>query len=87
MPRLIAIKRNGYPYRDKIYPKPHCDLQSGYSEPVYPFRCPECDASFTKLSGLFQHVYSNTCNQNLYEGKMAKLTKWLENRHNKDEEE
>src|ERR1051325_8275275 len=57
------------------------DLQSKYSESVYPFRCPECDTVFTKLSGLFQHVYSKACNQGLHEGKMAKLTKWLENRH------
>ena len=26
MPRLIAIRRNGYPYRDKIYPKPPWSL-------------------------------------------------------------
>jgi hypothetical protein len=60
------------------------DLQSEYSGPVYPFRCPECDTGFTKLSGLFQHVYSQVCKQGLYEGKMAKLIRWLENRHNID---
>ncbi|KAJ5021275.1 hypothetical protein J3E73DRAFT_434834 [Bipolaris maydis] len=48
---------------------------------VYPFRCPGCELSFTKLSGLFQHVYSNACRQDLHEGKMAKLIHWLENRH------
>jgi len=57
------------------------DLQDWYQETVYPFSCPECDTGFTKLSGLFQHVYSNACDQSLYEGKMAKLTRWLENRH------
>ncbi|KAF2174851.1 hypothetical protein K469DRAFT_756579 [Zopfia rhizophila CBS 207.26] len=34
---------------------------------------------------LLQHVYSKACNQSLYEGKMAKLIKWLEKRHSVDE--
>lgn len=67
-------------YRDDLLDR--CDLQSEYSEPVYPFRCPECDTCFTKLSGLFQHVYSKACNQGLYTGKMGKLVRWLEVRHN-----
>ncbi|KAF2022484.1 hypothetical protein EK21DRAFT_83284, partial [Setomelanomma holmii] len=56
-------------------------------EPVFPFRCPECEVGFTKLSGLFQHVYSKACNQDLYAGKMAKLTNWLKKRHCKATEE
>lgn len=60
-------------YRDELLDRN--DLQSEYSEPVYPFRCPECNACFTKLSGLFQHVYSIACNQTMSGGKMAKLVK------------
>ncbi|KAF2467707.1 uncharacterized protein BDR25DRAFT_266704 [Lindgomyces ingoldianus] len=72
-------------YRDELLNRD--DLKTEYSEPVYPFKCPECVVSFTKLSGLFQHVYSKACNQGLYEGKMAKLIKWLENRHSAGENE
>jgi hypothetical protein len=57
------------------------DLRSDYDETVYPFHCPECDTVFTKLSGLFQHVYSKACKQDLYEGKVAKLVRWLEVQH------
>ncbi|KAF2276017.1 uncharacterized protein EI97DRAFT_419793 [Westerdykella ornata] len=62
------------------------DLLSKYGNSVYPFKCPECDTRVTKLSGLLQHVYSDACNQSLYEGKIAKLTKWLEKRYSVDEE-
>ncbi|KAH7119541.1 hypothetical protein B0J11DRAFT_439926 [Dendryphion nanum] len=67
-------------YRDELLNRE--DLQSEYSEPVYPFRCPDCSVVFTKLSGLFQHAYSKACNQGLYGGKIAKLIKWLGKRHN-----
>ncbi|KAF9729908.1 hypothetical protein PMIN04_010628 [Paraphaeosphaeria minitans] len=63
------------------------DLKLEYSGLVYPFKCPGCDTGFTKLSGLFQHVYSKACNQGLYEGKMAKLVKWLKNRHEIEEDD
>ena len=56
-------------------------LQGWYCGPVYPFKCPECDVNFSKLSGLFQHVYSKACDQRLDQGKIAKLVRWLENRH------
>lgn len=62
------------------------DPQSNYSGPVYSFRCPGCDAEFAKLSGLFQHVCSKSCDQYLCDGTMAKLVKWLGNRHNIDED-
>lgn len=67
-------------YRDGLLNR--VDPQSEYSEPVYPFRCPECGVEFTSLSGLFQHAYSKACKQDLYEGKIAKLIKWLGKRHN-----
>lgn len=66
-------------YRDELLNRR--DLQFEYSEPVYPFRCPKGDTGFTKLSGLFQHVYSKACNQGLYVGKMGKLVSWLEVQH------
>lgn len=56
------------------------DLEAMYRR-VYPFRFPGCKLSFTKLSGLFQHVYSNACRQDVHEGEMGTLIKWLENRH------
>jgi hypothetical protein len=58
------------------------DLRSNYNDTVYPFHCPECGTVFTKLSGLFQHVYSKACNQGLYEGKVGKLVRWLEVQYN-----
>ncbi|RMZ69222.1 zinc finger protein [Pyrenophora seminiperda CCB06] len=57
------------------------DTEEDYCEPVRPFKCPECDVEFTKLSGLFQHVYSQACQQGLFEGKVGRLVKWLHNRH------
>ena len=57
------------------------DLCSLYSTKVFPFECPECCSVFTKLSGLFQHVYSDACSQQMDEGKIAKLIRWLENEH------
>jgi hypothetical protein len=67
-------------YREDLLNR--CDLKSEYSELVYPFKCPECVTYFTKLSGLFQHVYSKACDQRLYVGKMGKLVRWLEAQHN-----
>jgi len=58
------------------------DPRSDYNNTVYPFYCPECKMVFTRLSGLFQHVYSKACNQGLYEGKVGKLVRWLEVQHN-----
>lgn len=63
------------------------DLQDVYYDPVSPFKCPECDVVFAKLSGLFQHVYSPACDQTLEKGKIAKLAKWLEKRHCVDGEQ
>lgn len=66
-------------YRDDLL---RCvDLKSEYIGPVYPFKCPECGEVFTKLSGLFQHAYSDACDQTLNAGKLAKLIRWLEKRH------
>jgi hypothetical protein len=66
-------------YREELLGR--CDLVSEYNKPVYPFECPKCITGFTKLSGLFQHVYSKACNQRMYKGKMGKLVRWLEVQH------
>lgn len=65
-------------FRDELLDRR--DLTADY-ERVYPFHCPECDTNFTKLSGLFQHVCSKACEQGLYEGKIGKLVRWLEKKH------
>jgi hypothetical protein len=57
------------------------DLEEEYDGIVYPFKCPGCDTTFSKLSGLFQHVSSGSCEQRLNGGPIAKLAKWLSNRH------
>ncbi|KAF1834726.1 hypothetical protein BDW02DRAFT_630228 [Decorospora gaudefroyi] len=41
------------------------------------FRCPTCDHNFPKLSSLFMHVESPACNQQLDEGAIGKLQKYL----------
>lgn len=68
-------------YRDKLLGRR--DLPFDYGEVVYPFKCPECNTVFTKLSGLFQHVYSKACDQDLYQGKIGKLVRWLEVQHSR----
>ena len=66
-------------YRDELL---SCrDLSIEYSETVYPFKCPECDTVFTRLSGLFQYAYSKACNQDLNKGKIGKLVRGLEVQH------
>ncbi|KAJ6280849.1 hypothetical protein J3E71DRAFT_392137 [Bipolaris maydis] len=57
------------------------DEEYQYDGAVYLFRSPECDTTFPKLSGLFQHVGSGSCEQRLNGGPIAKLVKWLLNRH------
>ena len=71
-------------YLDEVYRKDlfeRRDIKCEYSEVVYPFECPEC-VYVTKLSGLFQHVESNACSQDLHVGKIGKLVRWLEVQHN-----
>jgi hypothetical protein len=57
------------------------DLEEEYNDKIYPYSCPSCETVFSKLSGLFQHVASKSCEQRLNNGAIAKLVKWLENRH------
>lgn len=52
-------------------------MDEEYVYKVYPFKCPECDMVFTKLSGLFQHVGSRACGQTLDDGAVRKLVRWL----------
>lgn len=48
---------------------------------IYPFKCPTCENTFSRLSGLFMHVASPSCGEDMSRGAMAKLMKWMENRH------
>lgn len=57
------------------------DLRAKYDDSFYPFRCPTCKKAYSKLSGLFQHAYSDACSQEVHGGKLGKLTKWLKKRH------
>jgi hypothetical protein len=57
------------------------DLVEVYNDTVYPFDCPTCGTVFSKLSGLFQHVDSTSCEQELNREPIVKLVKWLEKRH------
>lgn len=66
-------------YREDLLSR--VDIEDEYEDTVYPFKCPKCDVDFTKLSDLFQHVYSKACDQGLHEGKIGKLIIWLKNRH------
>ncbi|KAH6373386.1 hypothetical protein HBI34_082480 [Parastagonospora nodorum] len=52
----------------------------GDAEEIECFKCPRCDIYFTKLSGLFMHVESESCSQTLGDGAIGKL-RWLSNRH------
>lgn len=56
-------------------------LQEKYDDTVYPFKCPTCENIFSKLSGLFQHVETQACDQKLDSGAMKKLVRYLEARH------
>ena len=53
------------------------ELATYYTDTVYPYRCPECDTNFTKLSALFQHVESNSCDQTLDDYPIGKLKRFL----------
>ncbi|KAH7371579.1 hypothetical protein BKA66DRAFT_183810 [Pyrenochaeta sp. MPI-SDFR-AT-0127] len=57
------------------------DLSELYDVVVYPFRCPVCEVTFSKLSGLLQHSASQACNQTLESGAIGKLVRWLGKQH------
>lgn len=66
-------------YRDEMLEGRNIYLK--YSDTIYPFKCPTCETIFSKLSGLFQHISSQTCEQRLSDGAIGKLVKWLKRRH------
>jgi len=45
-----------------------------------PFKCPTCDASMAKLSSLFQHVESDSCEQTLVDGAVGTLRRFFRSR-------
>ena len=60
-------------------------MEQHVNSPVHdccPYKCPDCDARFSVLSGLFQHVESNACDEGIDEGSgsMRKLLRFLERR-------
>lgn len=61
----------------------YLDYMGNYNGSVYPFKCPTCGTGFAKLSGLFQHIGSQTCDQRLRNGVIGKLINWLERQHGK----
>lgn len=70
-------------WRYFVHPDYRCDLLDRddlcalYVDKVYPFFCPTCQTSFTKLSGHFQHTRSDACEQKSNKGAMAALQKSL----------
>lgn len=65
-------------YLNEEYRSDMLDRQNWWDSGAWPFQCPTCEASFSKLSGLFQHINSQGCSQG---GAIGKLVKWLRNRH------
>ncbi|CAO2655281.1 Nn.00g103450.m01.CDS01 [Neocucurbitaria sp. VM-36] len=57
-----------------------------YGELVYyyteadPYLCPTCDAKFPKLSSLFQHIESSSCEQSLDDNVIGQLRNFLASR-------
>jgi len=37
----------------------------------YPFRCPTCNTVFARVSGLLQHIESNSCDEGYNGGRLA----------------
>jgi hypothetical protein len=55
------------------------DVNYVYQDPR-PYMCPGCDASLPKLSSLFQHIESSSCDQTLDEGAIGTLRRFLASR-------
>jgi len=55
------------------------DLNDIYSNTV-PYKCPTCDSTMAKLSSLYQHVDSNTCDQALNDSVIGQLRNYLASR-------
>lgn len=66
-------------YRDNMSNR--INLKHRYSGKVYPYKCPCCRVVFPKLSSLFQHVESPSCNQTLDNGVIKFLKKYLRNKY------
>ena len=65
-------------YHDDLFNE--YDLEDLYVERVYPFKCPTCQRIFSKLSSLFQHVESPSCEQALNRGAIRRLRRILRSR-------
>ena len=54
------------------------DLIAEYNGTASPFRCPTCQAKFPKLSSLFQHIDTRSCEQELDGGVIEEFVTYLE---------
>ena len=52
------------------------DYTNGWND-YYRYRCPHCDFTFRFVSGLFQHVESEACNQRLVGTSLGKLEHFI----------
>lgn len=59
--------------------RPYTKFFEGYGQDFKPYHCPECKTKFSKISGLFQHVESLACEQQIDEGGIGKLVRWFDN--------
>ncbi|KAH7067544.1 hypothetical protein BKA63DRAFT_479464 [Paraphoma chrysanthemicola] len=57
------------------------DALEHYGSDARFYKCPTCDRRFSKLSGLFMHVESESCSQTLDGGAIGKLRVYLSKRH------
>ncbi|KAF2681533.1 hypothetical protein K458DRAFT_81828 [Lentithecium fluviatile CBS 122367] len=48
-----------------------------YRNKAYLYKCPTCETQLPKLSSLFQHVESSACSQQLNEGAIGRLRRFL----------
>ena len=39
------------------------------NDPDYDFMCPDCETPFRYISGVLQHIESNSCEEDITEGK------------------
>lgn len=67
---------------DKDYRQEFLRMDDDYlSSGAHPFKCPECDKTFPKLSSLIQHVESPACEQGVLEWPIRNLLRWIYNKY------
>jgi len=67
---------------DKAYRQEFLRMEDDYlSSNDQPFKCPECDKTFPKLSSLIQHVESPSCEQGVLDWPIRNLLRWIYKKH------